>query len=751
MKKTLFIIITLSLVLSACAKDPDIIRRIEKSGGTPGQAPSRNQNIEEKLDSQGNIYKFESADELEDWLEENAGGTSGAYYGRGLAVEESFAIDGGAVMDAGSGEAAKMAAPRAAETTGFSNEAVQNDHSVTNVQVEGVDEADIVKTDGEFVYYLTKSNLFIIKAYPADQAEIVSKIDFKVTPQDIYISGDRLVIFGRDDQIRNADIYKAFRRRGSYTFFKVFDIGDKKNPRQVRDLDFEGSYLNSRLIGDHVFFITSNYQHFIDGEPILPRVIDGGEVLNACTSGEAEGCLLPDVYYFDIPYDNFNYTSVTAINIADDGAGIDTDVYLMSGAQNIYASLENLYISYTKYISEYELIMEVTRDIVFPRLSQKYQAWISEIDSAPNYILSKNEKNNKINQILERYAVSLDDEERSALEKEVEKAVKERFEDISKEMEKTVIHKVGIRDGQLEYKASGEVAGHVINQFAMDESGGYFRIATTKNRVWSRYMEDERSRESYNNLYILDSDLKQVGALEYLARGESIYSVRFMQNRAYMVTFKRVDPLFVIDLSDPLDPKVLGELKIPGFSNYLHPYDDNHLIGIGKDTAETEWGGVRTGGLKLSLFNVADVADPKEVDTYILGDSGSDSLALHDHKAFLFSREKNLLVIPVSVRESFDNRWGRLTFNGAAVFKVDTGGFELRGKLDHSDGGLYAEDEYWRGYSYYDSSVKRNLYINDVLYSFSGVYMKMHGLGGLDELGRLRLKKEKFEDFEVIN
>ena len=393
------------------------------------------------------------------------------------------------------------------------------------------------------------------------------------------------------------------------------------------------------------------------------------------------------------------------------------------------------------------------KEIVYPRLSDKNQERIAKIEIVENFILSQEEKMNKISYIIEKYSSSLREEDRDKLENEVEDRLKQKYQDISKELEKTVIHKIALDDGKLEYKTFSEVTGKVLNQFSMDEYNGYFRIATTKNRAWSRF--EEWDKKSYNNLYVLDENLKQVGALENLAEDERIYSVRFMQNRAYMVTFKQMDPLFVIDLADPKNPKVLGKLKIPGYSDYLHPYDDTTLIGLGKDTSESEWGGVKVKGLKLSLFDVADVSNPKEIDVYVMGDSGSDSIALRDHKAFLFSHEKNLLSIPVSIRESLDNKgYGKLTFSGAAVFKVDKNGFKLKGKIDHSDSGKQSDRDYWSGYSYYDNTVKRSLYIDDVLYTFSNQYLKMNKLDDLGLVKRLELKKNapnSGDDFIIIN
>ena len=212
--------------------------------------------------------------------------------------------------------------------------------------------------------------------------------------------------------------------------------------------------------------------------------------------------------------------------------------------------------------------------------------------------------------------------------------------------EGTIIHKFSMNNGKVRYVASGDVPGHLLNQFSMDEFEDHLRVATT--------VEGWTGSRTYlfNNVYVLDDAMRTVGRIEYIAPDERIYSSRFIGDRLYLVTFKRVDPFFVIDLSDPAKPGILGMLKIPGFSDYLHPYDKNHIIGIGRETAENQWGGVSTLGLKLALFDVSDVNNPAMIDKVEIGVAGTDSEALRDHKAFLFDRSKNLLVIPVEeVRE----------------------------------------------------------------------------------------------------
>jgi uncharacterized secreted protein with C-terminal beta-propeller domain len=294
----------------------------------------------------------------------------------------------------------------------------------------------------------------------------------------------------------------------------------------------------------------------------------------------------------------------------------------------------------------------------------------------------------------------------------------------------TVIHKIGIRNGAITYLAKGEVPGTLHNQFSMDEYDGNLRVATTSNVYTPRW-----GQYTYNSVYVLDGDMKTIGELTHIAEQETIYSTRFIGDRLYMVTFKRIDPFFVIDLSNPRDPEVLGKLKIPGYSDYLHPYDATHIIGIGKETATNDWGGVSTSGVKLALFDVSDVSNPTLLDKVQIGDAGSDSAALSDHHAFLFDRAKNLLVIPVRAvsnepvtKEDTYSAYRPYVWYGAYVFglKPETG-FTLRGTVQHGSGDA--------GYYYYGSSaseVKRSLYIGDVLYTMSSKQVKANSLGDVN-------------------
>jgi uncharacterized secreted protein with C-terminal beta-propeller domain len=319
---------------------------------------------------------------------------------------------------------------------------------------------------------------------------------------------------------------------------------------------------------------------------------------------------------------------------------------------------------------------------------------------------------------------------------------------VQKYIPETIITKFNLNQGNINFSAIGNVKGIILNQFSMDEYNDNFRIATTI----SGYDNENNIDISTNNMYILDKDLKLTGKIEDIAKGESIYSVRFMGKKAYMVTFKHIDPLFVIDLEDPTNPKILGKLKIPGYSDYLHPYDENYLIGIGKevdasidaDKIHTEGAVYYTAiqGVKLAIFDVSNVSNPIEIHKEVIGDRGTESIATKDHKSFLFDKQKNLLIIPMIVAELNNgqnkSQQGNYTFSGAYVYNLDLeNGFNLRGRVTHYDSNEPFEKAgyYFRG----NNDIKRSLYIKDVLYTFSNNRLQLNNLNTLELLKKIEL------------
>ncbi len=500
------------------------------------------------------------------------------------------------------------------------------DYSTTNIQVEGVDEADIVKTDGEYAYVVSGNRLIILRAYPPKEARILSQISFDGPPIEILINNDKLAVFEGYSGIRplyavpEEDIPPPI----DSTSVRIYDVSDRTNPVLARNVTIDGYYFNSRMIDDYVYLAVNQpairpieVGDDVEADVVIPKFYFGDATRKIRAT---------EIYYSAASDDFYNaFTTVVAINIQNDELPPAYKTFLLGTSSCMYVSLNNIYLTFTKQGG------------------------------------------------------------------------------------KTLVYKVSIEGDEIECTAEGEVPGYLLNQFSMDEYNDHFRIATTT----------QEGSVSQNNVYVLNMSLTTVGKIENLAPDERIYSARFMGERCYLVTFRQVDPFFVIDLKDPESPKVLGYLKIPGYSSYLHPYDRDHIIGIGKENAN----------LKISLFDVTDVSNPKEAGKYTVGDEGSwcDSPILWDHKALLFDRSRNLLVIPVWKEAVLNGRHS--AWQGAYVFDISPSGIILRGGITHF------EDADLQG----DHFVRRAFYIEDVLYTVSDKKIKMNDLENLQNINEIEL------------
>src|SRR5438309_7123638 len=308
--------------------------------------------------------------------------------------------------------------------------------------------------------------------------------------------------------------------------------------------------------------------------------------------------------------------------------------------------------------------------------------------------------------------------------------------------QQTIVHRISINGLAITYQATGAVPGHVLNQFSMDEYNGYLRIATTNCCSQSSDptpLAYAPVNQQETNVYVLDKRLHTAGKLEGLSPGEQIYSARFMGDKAYLVTFKRTDPLFVIGLRDPAKPTVLGQLNVTGVSDYLQPYDEPHLIGIGQSGTDVVWeNAVRFTGLKISLFNVTDPKQPTETSRYLIGGPGTSSPAITDHKAVLFDKILNLLVIPVEITAQPQNATYWYSYQpiwqGAYVFNITPDkGFVFKGGITQLQSGQLPT---WQDNNLF---ITRTLYIGNVLYTISNNMVEMNSLTDLSELGSVGL------------
>lgn len=561
------------------------------------------------------------------------------------------------------------------------------DYSTTNIQVENVDEADITKTDGDYIYSISENNVIITNVMDPNNIKIEATIkssDASV-PEDLILYKNELIVISTSFNNSSSSYYY---NNNSNTIVKIYDITQKSKPILGKQYELYEPYYTSRCINNELYVIASGNLREEDDEIVTYYKED---------NTKREIGLENIKYLKDVKTKKQTLISVVDLeNVKDD---INVNSYLID-ISNAYVSENSIYL-----------------------LDQKY-----DYDSSVPPISSLFGLKGAIGPF-----VYDDDEDNSS-------------------GYYTEIYKFNIsKDGYVTYDIKAKIKGKTINQYSLDELNGHLRVAL---------YDSDGAR-----IAIFDENLNQIGISEYVAKGETMYSSRFMDNKAYLVTYQTTDPLFVIDLSDETKPTVLGELKIPGYSTYLHPYDENHLIGIGMETEEVvnknSSGKVTSTtskiiGMKMALFDVSDVNNPVQISSTVIGDRRTTSAILTNPKALLFSKEKELIAIPVnnysedfeinsssdsysSIVNSYTNYNESYIAEGYFVYHIDVeDGFDLKGTITHETSNKNKNSSYY--YYRTNSKLLRGLYIDENLYTVSETAVKVNNLDTLELIDELKIK-----------
>lgn len=522
----------------------------------------------------------------------------------------------------------------------------------TNIQIESVNEPDVVKTDGKYIYYIQDKKVTIIDARNVKKLKKIIDIKYDTEngenfiPSELYVYEDNLVVIG-NKTLNGENI--------NYVATKIYNIEKKNKPKLERELEIEGEYLLSRMNGENVYVLSNKYLYASNFNEKTINELNENDFkptyLDTSVSEEIQYINFDKIYYLPESGDT-SYLNILGFNITNsDSTNIES--YFGAGKE-VYASESNLYVTKVRY------------DIK----DSKVHGFYNNID---------------IN---------------------------------------TYIYKFNLEDYKIKYETVGNVPGEVLDQFSMDENNEYFRIATT---VVTNTTETKNS----NNMYILDKDLNITGKVENLANGEKVYSVQFIDNRAYMETFVETNPLFVIELSNPTNPVVLGELKIPDYSKYLYLYDEKHIIGFCEDTKiidnETE-NLITTDGMKMAVFDVTDPNEPKEMFSEKIGEQGTYSEILNNHRTLLCAKDKNIIAFPINIT----NEENKLEFQGAIAYGFDLeSGFSLKGKIAHFDINKKAYK--------YEKTVNRIIYIDNSIITLSEELAKSTNLENMKEQSKLEI------------
>ena len=529
-----------------------------------------------------------------------------------------------------------------ATTASTTTNEAKTDYSRTNTQVDNVDEADIVKTDGKYIYYIAQNKVYIVNSENLKQESTIAIESDKerIYPSEIYINKNKLIVLVNSNMVKtmqtdvaSTDETYIDRVSGNVEPMSraiVYDVSDKENPKQIREVALDGYYVNSRMIGDNLYFISSKtvwYYGGIKDDDILPLARD------TAVSKEKQRIDCTKIAYFEGTKNN-SFTMVAGFNTEKNEPAITETFY--GASEEIYASENNIYITSVDY---------------------SYNAFIE------------------------------------------------------REIYKTTIYKFNLEETKIKLQCKTEMEGNINNQFSIDEYDGNLRVATT---LGSR-------DKTENRLYIYDKDLNEIGKIDNMANGEEIYSVRFIGKVGYIVTFKEIDPLFVIDLSDPTKPEIKGELKIPGYSSYLHPYDETHIIGIGHNTKTNQYGGTQNTTMKMSMFDVSDLENPKEMFSVDIGNKYAYSEITSNHKALFYNKAKNLIGFPVTITDYNDTK------EEFTLYTIDLEkGFVEYGKIEQTK-------KDWR------TNIKRGIYIGDSFYILAETKITKYNLETLEKIDEIKL------------
>ncbi|MFA6027830.1 MAG: beta-propeller domain-containing protein [Patescibacteria group bacterium] len=486
--------------------------------------------------------------------------------------------------------------------------------SETNVQVQGIDEPDTVKTNGQEIFLSTMENNWYFDM-PIDALSVDSSMptsytkNFNALPPEelamnseikeggeLLLSDDNLIIFASN---------------------KIFGY-DIKNPAKMEKIwemkiDERSSYYTARLLNGKIYLITKTNIDDYNPCPIKPLTIEDKAVEIACT----------EIYH---PLTSVPTDATYNIMAVDPATGAVNDKISFVGSYNnsvVYMSPNYLYVTFT-YPGDmvelmYSFLTEDGKDL-FPQIV------IDDLRKLRGYDISQEPKMMELSVIMDNYLNTLPEDERLKLENDMENKLQTYLEKRKRDIERTAITKVNIDD--LAVEKTGEIPGKPLNQFSLDEYEDNLRMAVT---VGEDMMFDSNSA---NDLYVLNNDLEQIGSVLDLGVGERIYSARFVGEKGYVVTFKETDPFYVLDLKDAANPQKVGELKIPGYSSYLHPLNEDLILGVGKEENK----------VKLSLFDVSDAANPEELAKYSMNDYWSD--VLNTHHAFLQDSAHEIFFMP---------------------------------------------------------------------------------------------------------
>lgn len=587
---------------------------------------------------------------------------------------------------------------------------------------------ELIKVDNNQAYLLVKNNLKIINLTSEGEEAELASLEFNTRPFNLLISNKHLLVFRPADQ---KDLALNSDPQTSYTAVDFFNISYPNEPQKERTLVFDGNLLELRANKSFLYLVGIKVATLIDEELDLPSVFQNGENLN----------LDSEFYYFDSPYKNYSFLSVFSVDIDRPQSQVALKSYLVDANYKYsFQSSGNFYLLRTDLLSLADLEQEFKRELVFSKLNTSSQQRIKELKNNLEKSLRSGELQIKVAAIVDSYLQNLSSTEQSELEEQIKNGLENRIKQKAKEIDKTTIYKFRVDAGKFNYLAKQDLAGQVIANGSLEEDANFIYLNTNRSSIWSKLFTNPD--KMYSNFYVLNNKLEIVGNLDNIASDSSVDQVFYLKNKAYLRLKSIDEPMYLIDLANKSKPSLLGGIKIPNYP-YLYPFDNSglkffalSLAGANKDVAmENENLELNGSALKISLYNLSDIKDPREIGVYNITGNIRNSLALDDYLSLTNSLRDARLVIPMALRADNSNS----AFSGAVVLGIEEDSLKVMGQIDHSDGGHSSLSDFWQNYYYTDDMVKRTFLKDQLIYTLSNKYLKLSNINNLSTVRSFRL------------
>lgn len=563
---------------------------------------------------------------------------------------------------------------------------------------------------GDNIFFLNKNKLKIINKNSENEYNILSENEVAENPDGMIVVDSKIIIYGQENNLESS-------------YLKIFEFNLENNLSLVKEYKFSGKKIGLIEKQDYIYFIFESTHEYQEND-YYPNILENEKnIFLECENNE--NCW--DTFYFDTIYENYRFLGVASIDLNNINSGLTGQFYLLNNNQKVRLTNNSFYIAHDLRLNTSSYTYQAKEDIIFPNLSENDKLIVSDIKNSSLDILSEAEKKEKINLVFDNYLNSLLDTDRILLEADISDLVNETVLNNDDLNNQSILHRFTLDGQAISYYAKQTFKGYLNSIDKIQERDGRVDLSTHMQR----FDENGKIISDYTNLYILNNALEIQAKMEKLGTNNDIYSISFIGDRIFLLSKEEAALIYVIDSSDLANLNFLGSIKLNGFENYLQVLDDNanYFIGLSKYKNEEN-----INEIKLSLYDFIDLKNPKELDSYLIGDNLTDSFVFKNPNSFYFLNDT--ISFPLSLYDG-----NNLSFSGAFFFTYINNNLEYKGRVDHSATGFFNQSYTSLSTVKRENTVLNFLEKDDTMFSFSAKFLSYGKMDNIENSAFLSLSE----------